>query len=311
MDPGIIAAIVTTPTAVLAAAAAYAAGRVQGRSARDAATTAARSVFEEQAREAQRSAYVSFIGTAHAAGERLEVVLERAIEAVSEDSDAMLLYGVDPQRRRNDVRMNFLPTERAAFSTALARVELEGPKHLILLARRVGTAIRKAEEDCSTEFRFLVARHQFDKAIYGTDAPFEARKASRALGNLTSVQTPSLTPSQRVTCVSFLLSPRDRDISMPARGRDEQAASLQAAHPEECEALLLAYTEVVNHVGRVVTDGLISQSVARTLKLRAVRGREAQLSPFNPWDQIHRARVEFTDAARDYLHAVPSAHSAQ
>ncbi len=317
MDPAVTAAVITTPTAALAAAAAYAAGRFQGRSAqdaaataarsaRDAAATAARSMFEDQAREAQRSAYVSLIEAAHAAGETLESALEQAIEAVSEDPDAITLYGIHPQRRRNDMRMKFLAAERAVLRTALARVELEGPKSLILLARHIDETIIEAESDCSREFSFLVAHRRLDNAAHTADVAIKARNASRSLRYLASTPTPSFTPSQRVACVSFLLSPRDRDIATPARGRDEQAAVLQATHPEECQTLLDAYTQTVNDVGQVVTSGTISQSDARILKIRAARGPDAQINQFTPWHKIHQARVRFTDAARDYLHAAPS-----
>ncbi|WP_404798142.1 hypothetical protein [Streptomyces pristinaespiralis] len=274
-------------------------------------------MFEEQAREAQRSAYIALIDTAHAAGERLEPALKQAVEHAGDDPAATLFRDdLGFQRRRDELRINLLSVEHAAFRTALARVELEGPEHLIPLATEIDTAIKRAEHDCASRFHFLVAHHRLDKASRSEDTPTAARSAAssalHALRRLSLEQTPSLTPAQRASCVSFRLSPADRDIRMGSIHREqmnERAAVLHAEHPEECDALLRAYTRAMNEVGRAVVEGAISQRFARTLKLRAARGREEYDAPFTPWDQIYEARVRFTDAARDYLHTMPSPRS--
>ncbi|MFE1444160.1 hypothetical protein [Streptomyces sp. NPDC058739] len=117
MDSAIVAALITTPTAVLAAAGAYAAGRAQARAAHRGPVDAIR-------RQHQREAYATLVAEVA----KFENKLFRAHIAT-----------ISPRMRhqRNDI----LATEDGeALVFAVAAVRLEGPAHLADLAHRIELA---------------------------------------------------------------------------------------------------------------------------------------------------------------------------
>ncbi|WP_328632824.1 hypothetical protein [Streptomyces sp. NBC_00356] len=99
MDASVIAALITTPTAVLAAGAAFAAGRVQGRGSVDAVR-----------RQHQRESYADLVGAAHA--------LLREVKTWHEGDTALTVAQVRIRNLQQEV-------ERAAVIASL-----EGPSHL-------------------------------------------------------------------------------------------------------------------------------------------------------------------------------------
>lgn len=131
MDSAIAAALVTTPTAVLAASAAYAAGLHQARGARRGPVDAVR-------RQHQRDAYAAFLGaaTTYAYETRLTRNQERALaEPSAGDEDH-----VDRVERRSWE----LRAQAAELIDPLQRtlpvVLLEGPKHIAELAQEASLA---------------------------------------------------------------------------------------------------------------------------------------------------------------------------
>ncbi|MGV9915484.1 hypothetical protein ACWEWD_38490 [Streptomyces tendae] len=130
MDPAVIAAVVTTPTAVLAAAAAYAAGRAQARAAQRGPVDAVR-------RQHQRDAYAAFLVAASTYASKTHEG-NRVDQARAEIPDTG-----DPQRYRDQIRQRVreLLAEAAGslspIPQALALVQLEGPAHVAELAERV------------------------------------------------------------------------------------------------------------------------------------------------------------------------------
>jgi hypothetical protein len=107
MDASVIAALITTPTAVLAAGAAYAAGRAQGRGSVNAIR-----------RQHQRESYADLVGAAHA--------LVREVRTWKEGETTL---AVAKERIRN------LQPE---VDRAAAIVSLEGPSHLQTFIDTVG-----------------------------------------------------------------------------------------------------------------------------------------------------------------------------
>lgn len=117
MDSAVIAALITTPTAVLAAAAAYAAGRAQARAAHRGPVDAVR-------RQHQREAYAALVA-----------------QAAAYESHMFRVYlGIlDPrmQRHWNDT---LTTQDNEALAFAAAAVRLEGPTHLADLAHGIELA---------------------------------------------------------------------------------------------------------------------------------------------------------------------------
>lgn len=117
MDSAVIAALITTPTAVLAAATAYAAGRAQARAARRGPVDAVR-------RQHQREAYAALVA-----------------EAAKYESHMFRVYlgTLDPrlQRHWNDT---LATQDNEALVFAAAAVRLEGPAHLADLAHGIELA---------------------------------------------------------------------------------------------------------------------------------------------------------------------------
>jgi hypothetical protein len=99
MDPAVIAALVTTPTAILAAGAAYAAGRAQSRGSVDAVR-----------RQHQRESYADLVRAAHA--------LAREVERWGDEQTPLLVA----KERMRDLQ------EKVDRAAAIA--SLEGPSHL-------------------------------------------------------------------------------------------------------------------------------------------------------------------------------------
>ncbi|MFF3460472.1 hypothetical protein ACFYXH_40580 [Streptomyces sp. NPDC002730] len=117
MDSAVIAALITTPTAVLAAVAAYAAGRAQARAAHRGPVDAIR-------RQHQREAYAALVA-----------------EAAKYESHMFRVYlgTIDPrmQRHWNDT---LTTQDNEALVFAAAAVRLEGPAHLADLAHGIELA---------------------------------------------------------------------------------------------------------------------------------------------------------------------------
>jgi hypothetical protein len=165
MDPAVTAAIITTPTAVIAAAAAYAAGRAQARGAHRGPVDAVR-------RQHQRDAYAEFLRAAlsyqnstqqvmhlveqvHRARLSDEVVVRRRLGAVVgrrgfrrvDLADALAPEGLPPAvdhvlEEFEEWRPNWQQDIDDANNTedlerADSVVMLEGPDHLAQLAREV------------------------------------------------------------------------------------------------------------------------------------------------------------------------------
>ncbi|MFE0453061.1 hypothetical protein ACFW2D_17605 [Streptomyces sp. NPDC058914] len=125
MDPAVIAALIATPTAILAACTAYAAGRAQARGAHRGPVDAVR-------RQHQRDAYALFAKAArsfHASTHPTDVV---AIEAAGEDPSRL-----SGARRKERARQLRRQADVKPLLDAYLVVELEGPKHVAGLAKRV------------------------------------------------------------------------------------------------------------------------------------------------------------------------------
>ncbi|MDF3142138.1 MULTISPECIES: hypothetical protein [unclassified Streptomyces] len=134
MDPAVIAAIVTSPTALIAAAAAYAAGRHQARGAHRGPVDAVR-------RQHQRDAYAAFLEAAntYAFENQATRSLRQAREEIPERGDRRL------HRDRVAQRVRELRSQAAdavdPLRRALPVVQLEGPEHIAELAQEVFSAV--------------------------------------------------------------------------------------------------------------------------------------------------------------------------
>ncbi|MEU1259338.1 hypothetical protein ABZ445_39260 [Streptomyces chartreusis] len=131
MDSAIAAALVTTPTALLAASAAYAAGLHQARGARRGPVDAVR-------RQHQRDAYAAFLGaaTTYAYETRLTRNQERALAELSTGNEDQ----VDRVERRSwelraEAAESIDPVQRT-----LPVVLLEGPEHIAERAQEASIA---------------------------------------------------------------------------------------------------------------------------------------------------------------------------
>ncbi|MGW2100393.1 hypothetical protein ACWCPX_22355 [Streptomyces olivaceoviridis] len=168
MDPAVTAALITTPTAVLAAAAAYAAGRAQARSAHRGPVDAVRRQHQRDAyAELARAtlSYLSSIGSVqHLVGHVYAVRLDYdlAPDAASQLSEALARPGIRSSELADALAPHNVPV---SLSMALGRLEqlsptwrqdilgalqvddvmramsvvtLEGPDHLAELAEQLG-----------------------------------------------------------------------------------------------------------------------------------------------------------------------------
>jgi hypothetical protein len=131
MDSAVAAALVTTPTALLAASAAYAAGLLQARGARRGPVDAVR-------RQHQRDAYAAFLGaaTTYAYETRLTRNQERALaELPTGDGDH-----VDRVERRSWELRAEAAESIDSIQRTLPVVLLEGPKHIAERAQEASIA---------------------------------------------------------------------------------------------------------------------------------------------------------------------------
>ncbi|MFE1909426.1 hypothetical protein ACFW96_38030 [Streptomyces gardneri] len=132
MDPAVIAAIIPTPVAVLAAAAAYAAGRAQARGAH-------RGPIDAVRRQHQRDAYAAFLQAAqtYAHETSMDQVYRRAA------ASSYQVPTEEYERRRNEAAVVELVGSAGKVDSmrpALAVVQLEGPETVAQLAEAVVTA---------------------------------------------------------------------------------------------------------------------------------------------------------------------------
>lgn len=132
MDPQVIAAVVASPTALVAAAAAYAAGRHQARGAHLGPVDAVR-------RQHQRDAYAAFLQAAevYAYGTRRTVTIAQAHAEITRTGDTSNPAGVNARA----VVLRAEAAERDdALRATLPVVQLEGPEHVAILAQEVVSA---------------------------------------------------------------------------------------------------------------------------------------------------------------------------
>ncbi|MEU8679638.1 hypothetical protein [Streptomyces sp. NPDC048560] len=118
MDPAVVAAVITTPTAVIAAVAAYVAGSAQARAAHRGPVDAVR-------RQHQREAYAALV-----------------IEASKYEKHMFREYieTISPRMRHHRNGILAGPDASEALLFAVAAVRLEGPAHLAELAHRIERA---------------------------------------------------------------------------------------------------------------------------------------------------------------------------
>ncbi|MFB7188656.1 hypothetical protein ACFCZT_25820 [Streptomyces sp. NPDC056230] len=158
MDPAITAALISTPVALFAAAAAYGAGRVQGRATYQGPVDAVR-------RQHQRDAYAALLGTANS------YVRQTNWGECSRQACDRLGICYPPRERREEadrqacrVRAE-VPIEPLRLAAAV--VELEGPEQIAAIAGRIENAAH------SVHVRALwgEAPHTFFDILDGNPAP--------------------------------------------------------------------------------------------------------------------------------------------
>ncbi|MFF3288492.1 hypothetical protein [Streptomyces sp. NPDC003023] len=127
-----MAALIPTPVAVLAAAAAYAAGRAQARGAHRGPVDAVR-------RQHQRDAYAAFLEAANTyASETARDCLGQAQQEVSDTGDGT--YGERVRQRQLELRWQAASGIEGVRRT-LPVVLLEGPQHVADHAQAVAEAV--------------------------------------------------------------------------------------------------------------------------------------------------------------------------
>lgn len=162
MDPTITAALLSTPVALLAAAAAYGAGRIQGQGAYQGAVDAVR-------RQHQRDAYATLLGAANSYAHETNWG-ECSLRACDR-----LGISYPPRERREEADRQAcliraeVPTEPLRLASAV--VQLEGPEHIAELAYRIENAAH------SVHVRALwgEAPQTFFDILDGNPAPTEHR----------------------------------------------------------------------------------------------------------------------------------------
>ncbi|WP_437008126.1 hypothetical protein [Streptomyces sp. enrichment culture] len=164
MDPQVIAAVVASPTALIAAAAAYVAGRHQGRGAHRGPVYAVR-------RQHQRDAYADFLQAAetYAYGTRRTVTIAQARAEIA--NSAGTVDPADVNARAVVLRAEAAESDETLRAT-LPGVQLEGPEHIAALAQEVVSAafqIRLAarQRDYSDAASMQAAR---DEHVHLTEA---------------------------------------------------------------------------------------------------------------------------------------------
>ncbi|MFE6787874.1 hypothetical protein ACFVFF_37050 [Streptomyces sp. NPDC057680] len=148
MDPTVIAAIITSPTAVIAAAAAYAAGRRQ-------ASGAHRGPVDAVRRQHQRDAYATLLVAAndYLRGTGLAHCRMQASQEVPNVSRPD--YRDTVRRRAHEIRRERATTGFQELSVPLAVVSLEGPEHVAERAKDVESA---AQEVARTTYLASLSR---------------------------------------------------------------------------------------------------------------------------------------------------------
>ncbi|MFG2334286.1 hypothetical protein ACGFMM_32445 [Streptomyces sp. NPDC048604] len=132
MDPQVIAAVVASPTALIAACAAYMAGRHQARGAHRGPVDAVR-------RQHQRDAYAAFLQAAetYSYGTRRTVTIAQARAEMTDTGGTFEREGVEARA----VVLRAEAAERDdALRGTLPVVQLEGPQHVADLAQEVANA---------------------------------------------------------------------------------------------------------------------------------------------------------------------------
>ncbi|MFE1909427.1 hypothetical protein ACFW96_38035 [Streptomyces gardneri] len=132
MDPAVIAAVVATPTALIAAGAAYAAGRRQALGAQRGPVDAVR-------RQHQRDAYAAFLTAANTYADATDwsQCTRRARQEITDTRGPAIREAVELRAR--EMRFQAAPLLDAVRSP-LAVVSLEGPAHVAELAQRAREA---------------------------------------------------------------------------------------------------------------------------------------------------------------------------
>lgn len=133
MDPAVIAAIVTSPTALIAAAAAYAAGRRQARGAHRGPVDAVR-------RQHQRDAYTALLVAANdfARDTSLAQCHIRARQEIPDTGQPDYRDAVND--RAKEIRRDAASAAFEVLSVPFAAVFLEGPDHVAQRAKEVKQA---------------------------------------------------------------------------------------------------------------------------------------------------------------------------
>ncbi|MFE2584803.1 hypothetical protein [Streptomyces sp. NPDC059378] len=193
MDASVIAALITTPTAVLAAVTAYAAGRAQGRGTVDAVR-----------RQHQRDAYAAFLSAAISFSDQMD--WRRCIELATTEAAAPNSLENTPDVRRLAVGIRATVNMRPMQDAAML-VHLEGPKRvseLVIAAMNQGrqnqdateTAIRSTSTDPSTfalpdpeEADFAFNRRRQRPPERGQ----QSCRGSRSISSSTGAQAPGMT----------------------------------------------------------------------------------------------------------------------
>ncbi|MER5182793.1 hypothetical protein ABT009_31320 [Streptomyces sp. NPDC002896] len=258
--------------AIRQAEAAVAQAHATHRAAIEAATTQARTSFEQQARAARRPVYLSLVEAGHSFADRLPDLFDGSFT------------GDTP-----------LESERNAIRVALSRVELEGPSPLINLGRSVLTVAEKAERmavamrsELFALYRLGVATGEYEDPSWNEAHYDVALTASSALQRLHQARPSGMSSQDRYAVLREYLLTTDQTYIPDAAAQ---------------RSLWEAIREADNAMHGAAHAGVISEGSGRRLIIRAVdRERDATAIFDSNSDAFHAARVRFTEAAREYLH---------
>lgn len=133
MDPAVIAAVVASPTALIAAGAAYAAGRRQALGAQRGPVDAVR-------RQHQRDAYAAFLTAANTYADATDWTqcTRQARQEITGTPEPPIRMAAEMRAR--ELRAQAAPTY-SHLRAPLAVVSLEGPAHIAEQARRAALAV--------------------------------------------------------------------------------------------------------------------------------------------------------------------------
>ncbi|MFF3710332.1 hypothetical protein [Streptomyces phaeochromogenes] len=147
MDPAVIAALITTPTAIIAATAAYAAGRAQARGSH-------RGPIDAVRRQHERDAYAAFVMASRAFAAATTPRAEVVVQSAGEDAWAMTRDRLEERAEELRRRADTIQVKNTNIV-----VELEGPEHVSDLAGQVAMC---ADDVC----RAVRLRRRSDPAHY-------------------------------------------------------------------------------------------------------------------------------------------------